>query len=210
MARTGLPGKRRGFRAYIYSELEEHNVRFLKLFLSFIDWEFKSVPEYWAWLLPLLTDREPVDPAQLSEADQKKLLVKFSMMDLHFIHSRCGQAVDRILEDADAGKEIPLGGMEFKVRLRETGSGRKIFEFSPKRPEIFDQKSITEYLLAQFRFCLMHLGRDAILECEQCERYFLRSDEREARHCSQRCRLAAYDAERKKQRAAQAKSRKRG
>lgn len=210
MARTGLPGKRRGFSAYIYSELEERHVRFLKLFLSFIEWKFKSVPEYWTWLLPLLVDDDPVDVAQLSEEEQKKLFVAFTMFDLHFIHSRCGQAVDKILEEADAGKEIPLKGMEFKVRLRETRSGRKVFEFSPKRPAVFDQRSIGEYLLARFRFCLMHLDRDAILECDQCHRYFLRADQREARHCSQACRLRAWDAVRAEKRAAESKGRRRG
>ena len=36
MARTGLPGKRKGFRAYLYTELEAHHVVFLKVFFSFL------------------------------------------------------------------------------------------------------------------------------------------------------------------------------
>jgi len=192
MARTGLPGKRKGFRAYLYTELEAHHVVFLKVFFSFLQVEFSSVPQFVGWLCRLLADHVLVDFAVLPEEQQKKLVVKYEMLHVVWIQMRCRQGVEKILKDADAAGGIPLRGMELKLRLRETTSGRKVFGFSLERPDMLDHRALAGYLLSRFRFCLIHLGRDAILKCGQCQSYFLRSDQRQARYCSPPCRFRAY------------------
>src|SRR3989304_8335420 len=126
MARTGLPGKRKGFRAYLYTELEAHHVVFLKVFFSFLQVDFSSVPQFVGGLCRLLADHVLVDFAVLPEEQQKKLVVKYEMLHVVWIQMRCRQGVEKILKDADAAGGIPLRGMELKLRLRETTSGRKV------------------------------------------------------------------------------------
>jgi len=210
MARTGLPGKRRGFSAYIYGELEEHHARFLNDFLCFIEWKFTSVPEFLGWAIRLITMRDSVDPAHVPDAQQRKFLGPCGLSELLLVQALVKKDFKELITQLDRGEEVPLTGMMMRLRLQEIPSGRKVYWVGPERPEAWDHRSLRKYLKNKVLWCLMHLGREVILECAQCGRHFLRSDQREARHCSQPCRLRAYDAWRREKRAAQSKVQKGG
>lgn len=190
--------RRKGFRAYLFSEVEEHHLRFLGLFLSFIYYHFRDDRTLCSWLLPLITEPESVDPAQLPAAEWKKFLSAFDFLRGLTVQIHCRKGFENFLKEADRSGEVSLSGLELKLRLKEIRSGRKVFWFGPEKPKVWDHRSIAKYLLATAGWCLALLGRDAILKCEQCKHFFLRKDQREARYCSQPCRVIAYQERQEK------------
>ena len=203
MARASSVSRPRGYKPYVYRELEEFHLNQFRQFLRFLYSEYPNRLSFWGDLLPLILDLSAErfqsgkgDPLNPPDWNLDKCLSFRDNLRKQFL---------RMVEDTkkSPGFLVPERQALYLRQGEYPGLG-EVFHLS-YRAHSFDPKELQQTIARNVARHLQGLRKDALRTCEVCDRYFLRMDIREVRYCSPICRYRAIDQRRKGQRTSRKK-----
>lgn len=211
MARASSVSRPRGYKPYAYRELEEFHLKQLRQFLRFLYSELDNDLRFWGDLIPLIFDRPVMDPVN----EFRKMLVPKGEPTLLGMMSPAWESGEyvwflknlkkefsQLVREAEKSRGFLVSREAYHLQLSQLPGVEDVYYYSSVNTLRFDKpKDVLQILLRSVAKHLHGLRKDALRTCEVCQRYFLRSDIREARYCSANCRYRAIDQRRKGRRA---------
>ncbi len=181
----------------------------LRQFLAFIYADYQDGFHFTADYLPLVFD-EPIEDVRKRKPGIVEDFVKgWSLEVCQRIQKEVREDFKEWVEKAQQGTEIRLGKVELFFSMVDRPGVGKVFTIR-RQPELGPAKEDpAAQLLKRALFHLVELKENALRICEECERYFIQSDRRPARFCSQRCRVAAAQRRLREKELARRKGKKR-
>lgn len=202
--------KQRGFRPYASYDTTEEHLASLRAFLSFIYSPQLDAKRLWSDLFAVLCRLTLREIEKQSDELYRAIVNEIDPVVLSWLRTKGRPWFEKTMADLRAGEPFEVKGYRWELRKSRLPSGEEAFWLGSVIPRLEDRQDVLKELKGCVLRDLVGLNPSALLRCEVCKRYFLRTDKREARHCSQACRWKAYDERQRGRKLRTVKSRKKG
>lgn len=185
--------KPRGYRPYASYDVVEQQLVSLRAFLSFVYDSDLDVREQWSRLFTVLCRLTLEEIREQSEDIYRLIVTRVHPEGLGWLRKKARPWFEKMIQDLQAGKPFRVKGIELELSKFTLSSGDQIFWSGSGLPEVENHRGVLKELKRCVVEDLAQLRTSALLRCTACQRLFLRTDQREAEYCSQRCRNRAYE-----------------
>ncbi len=209
MARASSVGRPRGYKPYVYRELEEFHLKHLRQFLGLLYSDLDNELRFWSDVVPLIFDTPVKDPVKELQRiffppGTPHLLAPgypaWEIGDYIWFQNNLKKQFAELLQEIEKKRGLIVPKESLHLHLDQV-QGLEVYCLSNlKSPEFHKPKELLQIILRNVVGHLHGLRKDALRICEVCKHYFLRLDVREARYCSPACRYRAIDQRRRGQR----------
>ncbi len=198
MARASSVPRPRGYKPYVFRQLEESHLHRLRQFLRFLYSRYDNRLNFWGDLTTIILD---VSVESLEKSSGDPLETFFPDWDLDECLSLQGDLLKQfnmMLQKArkSPGFLVPERRSMY-LRVGDYSGAGEIFYSSFKPYNFYKRKDLLQIIVTNVARHLHGLRADALRPCHICGRYFLRLDIREVRYCSPTCRYRAIDQRRR-------------
>lgn len=196
MPRSSSIPKPRSFKPYFYREVEQDRLFSLRSFLAFIYEPNLTAENAWAFLAQILF-RISLKEFQDKHEDYYRDMVNYlPLQTLQPVQQEIRQWFEEMIGSISQGKPWsfkPLRAYWWSIAKKEAVNGEHVFWVGPNLPATENERLLVSSLQEIALWDIMYLKCSALPRCEECKHYFLRTDTRPARFCSQPCRWRTYN-----------------
>lgn len=196
MARASSITRPRSYKPYFYREVEEDRLFSLRSFLAFIYEPNLTAENAWAFLAQILFRVSLKEFQEKHEDYYRDLVNNFPLQVLRSVQQEIREWFEEMVDSISAGKPWsfkPLQAYQWSIAKKEAVSGEQVFWVGPNLPATEETRLLVSSLQEIVLWNIMYLKASALIRCEECRRFFLRTDARPARFCSQPCRWQSYN-----------------
>lgn len=210
MARGGRRIRRRASKVRTLPEVDQFHLDQLRHLLRFLHATYESALGFWGDLLPLLFDRPLKQALELTGQRELKFYPDWDLEECLEWRKGLGEEFHRMIEGTKNAVGFVLLDQTQALQVTNWGGSSEIFWVGPYVEFSSRDQVLVRTVLRNAAQHLSGFRRDGLGRCDICGHYFLRSDIRLARYCSQPCRYRAFELKHEGKGAARAKRKKGG